>query len=78
MKLTAKTAPTLLRFVGLAMIVGTLAWEIVERVLALTGVNLSLSVGPVGFDIGVLALWLMVNPGSLLAVVPGVLLFRRV
>ena len=41
------------------------------------GIEIDLSVGPVGFDIDVIALWLQVNPGTLLGIIPAVILFRR-
>ena len=59
------------------MVIGTLAWEILVRLLSLTGVALDLTVGPVGFDIVVLSVSLMANPGTLLGAVPAVILFRR-
>jgi hypothetical protein len=77
MKLTAKNLPVLTRLLVLCMVIGTLAWEIVERLLALAGVALDLSVGPVGFDIEVIALSVMANPGTLIGIVPAILLFRR-
>ncbi len=78
MKLTAKNLPVLMRILLLCLVIGTLAWELVERLLELAGVTLDLSVGPVGFDIEVIALSVMANPGTLIAIVPAVLLFRKV
>ena len=78
MKLTAKNLPAFLRVLVLCLVIGTLAWELVERLLELAGVSLDLSVGPVGFDIEVVALSVMANPGTLIAIVPAVLLFRRI
>ncbi len=77
MKLTAKNLPTLLRILLLCLLVGTLAWEILERVLEYAGLPLSLGIGPVGFDLRVISLWAMFNPGSLIGIVPAFLLFRR-
>lgn len=77
MKLTAKNLPIFLRILVLCLVIGTLAWELVERLLELAGVALDLSVGPVGFDIEVVALSVMANPGTLIAIVPAVLLFRK-
>ena len=65
------------RVLVLCLIVGTLAWEVLERILRMSGVPLDLTVGPVGFDIGILAVWLEANPGTLLGIVPAILLFRR-
>ena len=78
MKLSAKTLPVLGRLALLSMVVGTLAWEIVERALALAGVPLSIGVGPVGFDIRVLTVALIVNPGTIAGLVTAVVLFRKV
>ena len=77
MKLTVKTLPVLGRLSVLSMLVGTLAWELVERVLALAGISLSLGVGPIGFDIRVVAVTLIANPGTIAGLVPAILLFRK-
>jgi hypothetical protein len=77
MKLTAKNLPVFLRILLLCLVIGTLAWELVERLLELAGVAVDLSVGPIGFDIEVVALSVMANPGTLVALVPAVALFRR-
>jgi hypothetical protein len=77
MKLTAKTVPVLSRLLLLSIVIGTLAWEIIERIVTLLGGTLDLSVGPVGFDVEVIALSVMANPGTLLGILPAVILFRR-
>ena len=77
MKLNSKNLPVLIRLVLLCTVIFTLAWELVERLLALAGVTLDLSVGPVGFDIQVIALSVQANPGTLLGIIPAVILFRR-
>lgn len=66
----------LLFFLGL--LTGTLAWELFERILDFAGVALDLGVGPVGIDLYVLAMYLRINPGSLLGAGAGILLFFRV
>ncbi len=78
MKVSKKTLSTLVWVLFLSLVIGTVAWEIFERVLALGGITFSLSVGPVGFDTYVLALSLRLNPGSLAGLVAGFLLFRRI
>jgi hypothetical protein len=78
MKISKKTLSTLLWVLALSVVIGTVAWEILERLLALAGIALSLSVGPVGFDAYVLAVSLRLNPGSLIGLVAGYLLFRRI
>jgi len=77
MKLIAKNLPILIRLVIVCAVVGTLAWELLERLLALGGVTLDLALGPVGFDIQVISFSLQVNPGTLLGIVPAILLFKR-
>lgn len=77
MKLNSKNLPTFLRLLLLCIIIGTVAWELLARLVALAGTDISLAVGPIGFDVHVLAMAIMVNPGSLLGIVPAVALFRR-
>jgi hypothetical protein len=76
MKLTGRNRSTFLTFLGVGLLVGSLAWELLERILATFGSELQLGVGPVGFDLSVLAVSLVVNPGTLLGALGGVLLFR--
>ena len=57
-------SPQLIFF--LSILAGTLAWEVLASFLALGGVVLGLSTGPVGFDAGVLSLYIEVNPGTFL------------
>ena len=61
----------------LGLLLGTLGWELLERILSYGGIDLHLAVGPVGFDIRVLAVELMINPGSFLGAAGGYLVFRR-
>ena len=77
MKLNSKNLPVLMRLLLICAVVATLAWELLERLLAMGGVALNLSLGPVGFDIQVISIFLQVNPGTILGVVPAVILFRR-
>ena len=76
MKLTGRNRSTFLTFLSVGLLVGSLAWELLERILAAFGSELQLGVGPVGFDLSVLAVSLVVNPGTLLGALGGVLLFR--
>ncbi len=76
MKLTGRNRWTLLSFLGVGLLVGGLAWELLERVLATLGYDLHLGVGPVGFDLSVLAVSLVVNPGTLLGALGGLVVFR--
>jgi len=77
MKLAAKNVGVFLRLLALTAVIGTLVWELIERVLGLLEVTLDLSVGPIGFDIEVVSLYMMANPGTLLGVPVAILLFRR-
>ncbi len=61
----------------LGFLVGTLAWEIVERLVALTGRAMELSIGPIGFDVRAVSVWIRVNPGSFLGTVSALLLLQR-
>jgi hypothetical protein len=76
MKLSGKNAPTLAALALLGAVVGGLAWEVVERVSARLGLALDLSVGPVGFDLHVISLHFLVNPGTFVGLLGGVFLFR--
>ena len=76
MKLTTKNAGTLLVLSFLGAVVGGLAWELVERILATLGTTMTLSVGPIGFDLHVISFHFLVNPGTFLGLGAGVLLFR--
>lgn len=76
MKLTKKHVGAFLLLVLLGMFIGTLAWDIIERIFAQAGLPFSLETGPIGFDIGVLSVYLKINPGSFLGAAGGVLLFR--
>ena len=78
MKLTKKTRGSFAWMLFLGLMIGTLVWELAERLLALAGVDVTLAVGPVGFDVGVLSMYLKVNPGSLMGIPAGLLLFRRI
>jgi hypothetical protein len=75
MKLNSRTRGAFVTFVLLGILIGSLAWEVLERVLLELGLELSVGVGPVGFDLSVLALYLRINPGTLLGALGGVLLF---
>ncbi|MBT3272018.1 MAG: hypothetical protein HN368_02595 [Spirochaetales bacterium] len=77
MKLIKKNAGLFTLLFILGLISGTFAWEILERILQIAGVGLDLGVGPIGFDLDVLAVYLTVNPGSLLGAGSGIFLFFR-
>lgn len=75
-KLVRKNLTPLLVILFLGLVIGTLAWNIVERIFAEAGMPFSLSTGRIGFDVDVLAVYIRVNPGSFLGAAGGVLLFR--
>ncbi len=69
---------TVLGITVLCVVLGTVAWELIERIgLYFYQAMPSLAVGPYGFDVGVLAVWIRINPGSILALPAAVLLLRR-
>lgn len=76
MKLTARNRATFVWFLVAGLLAGSLAWELLERILSQVGLPLRLGVGPVGFDLSVLAVSLTVNPGTVLGAVGGAVLFR--
>jgi hypothetical protein len=76
MKITGRTLSSLVLLCVLGMLVGGLAWEVLERVASRLGLALELSIGPVGFDLSVISLSVRANPGTFLGLVGAVLLFR--
>ena len=77
MKLSKRTSSHFILFIVLGLVIGSLCWELIERLISLSGRTFSLALDPVGFDAGVLQVWLKINPGSFLGAVFGFLLFRR-
>lgn len=55
----------------LSILAGTLAWELLAAFLALGGIDLGLTTGPVGFDAGVISFFIEVNPGTFLGLFLG-------
>jgi len=76
MKLTSRNRSTFLAFLGLGFLVGTLGWEVLERIVLQMGFQLALGVGPVGFDLSVLSVFIKINPGTFIGVLGGIFLFR--
>jgi hypothetical protein len=77
LKLTGKTFRPLLLLIFLGTVIGTLAWGILERLIShLSARPFDLSVGPLGFDLGVLQFYIKINPGSLLGAAGGFFIFR--
>jgi hypothetical protein len=76
MKLSSRNRSTFLTFLGLGFLVGTLGWEVLERIVLQMGFELALGVGPVGFDLSVLSVFVKINPGTFIGVLGGIFLFR--
>lgn len=77
MKLTKKNRSALTLLLLFGILIGSMSWELLERVIALAGKQMDLSTRPIGFDLHVISVWLRVNPGSFLGAVGGILLFAR-
>jgi len=76
MKLNSRNRSTLLTFLSLGFLVGTLGWEVLERIVQRMGVELALGIGPVGFDLSVLSVFIKINPGTFIGILGGIFLFR--
>ncbi|MBW8003542.1 MAG: hypothetical protein FVQ80_16265, partial [Planctomycetes bacterium] len=76
MKLSKNNRSTFLTITALGILIGSLGWEVFERILARLGVEISLGIGPVGFDLSVLSLYLVINPGTFLGILGGFLLIK--
>jgi uncharacterized membrane-anchored protein YjiN (DUF445 family) len=77
MDLNKKNFHILLSLIVLGMIIGTLGWEIIERLAASWGGKLSLTIEkPIGFDLYVISFFLRINMGSLIGALSGVILFK--
>ncbi len=76
MKLSSRNRSTFLAFLGLGFLIGTLGWEVLERIVLQIGYELALGIGPVGFDLSVLSVFVKINPGTFIGVLGGIFLFR--
>lgn len=78
MKITKKGISGFLLLIFLTLFTGTIFWKILELILAsLTGSSVSITTGPLGFDLGVVALYFRLNPGSLIGFIAGIILYKR-
>jgi hypothetical protein len=77
-KLGKKNMGVLARLMLLTALIGTFAWAILERLASTLGAEVSLSVGPVGFDAMVLSLSVYVNPGTVLGALAAVGVFKSI
>lgn len=76
MKLSSRNRSTFLAFMGLGALIGTLGWEVLERIVLQMGFQLDLGIGPVGFDLSVLSVYIKINPGTFIGLLGGIFLFR--
>ncbi|MBN2553603.1 MAG: hypothetical protein JXB06_12580 [Spirochaetales bacterium] len=76
MKLSSRNRSTFVSFLGLGFLIGTLGWEVLERVAVKLGLELSLGIGPVGLDLSVLSVFIKINPGTFIGILGGIFLFR--
>lgn len=77
MKLSKRTSGHFFLFLLLGIIIGSLSWELLERIITLTGSTFTLAVGPIGFDTGVLEVWMQISPGTFLGAGAGLFLFKK-
>ncbi len=71
-----KNLPLLLGLLVFGAVVGSLGWEVVERIIRAAGSSFSLTLTtPIVLDVHVLALTLRPNLGTLLGGIGGVVLF---
>ena len=77
MKLSKNTIGSFLVFVFLGMIIGSISWELVERLFTLLHIDLSLSIDRIGFDLNVVALYIKPNPGTVLGIPLFIQIYRR-
>ncbi|MCF7927890.1 MAG: hypothetical protein K9L68_02635 [Spirochaetales bacterium] len=77
MKLSKRSSGTFFLFLFLGLLIGTLAWEVFLQIFLPPDTQSLWSVGPVGFDLHALSIWVRINPGSLMGIPAGIILFRR-
>ena len=80
MKLNKKNLGTLIALLLLGALVGSLAWELLERLVRATGTDFSLTMDKALqlFDLYVLAVSFRANPGTIAGLAGGAVLFSRV
>jgi hypothetical protein len=79
MKLTGKNVPLFLLFLLLGLLIGSISWEVLERCINLipgvTDFSLTMKEPIRLFDFYVLAFSFRGNPGTLLGMIAGIILF---
>ncbi len=78
MKLTKKNINSLILVVLLSTLGGSFAWFILEIIFASLGLPFSLSTGRIGFDLEIIAIYLNVNPGTVLGITGGFFVFKAI
>ena len=80
MTLNKKNLPLFILCLILGILIGSLGWEVLERILGHFGISLSLSMKePIQlFDLYVLTVLFRANPGSFLGLGGGILVFKRI
>jgi NhaP-type Na+/H+ and K+/H+ antiporter len=76
MTLNRKSIPFFLGFSLIGLLIGSLTWEIIERIFQQSGISLTLTLSnPLLIDFHVIALSLRPNIGSLAGFLGGIILF---
>jgi hypothetical protein len=80
MTLNKRSLPAFTLCLILGIVIGSLGWEVLERILSHFGLDFSLTMRePLKlFDLYVLSLSFRANPGTFLGALGGVLLFKRI
>jgi hypothetical protein len=78
MKLSSKNRGSFGLLLALGALIGSLAWEVLERLLTLLGRDVALGIGPLAIDLVVVSVSLLINPGTLLGLLGGFLIFRSI
>ena len=77
MKYTKRNRPILVKILLLSLLIGTFAWDLLERLLSYAAMPIHIAIGPVGFDLLVISCYVYLNPGTLFGIVAALILFRR-
>ena len=80
MKLNSRNLSRLLLLLIIGILLGSLGWEVLERIIRLGGLEFSLTTqNPITlFDLYVLSLSFRANPGTLLGALGAILVFKRI
>lgn len=78
MKLIKKNISHLVFIILFCFFLGSLTWELFERILSWNNIYLDLAIGPIGFDLDFIRFWIKSNPGSLAGIGIGIFIFNKV